>query len=332
MENTVAQGPHPTIGIVVIGRNEGDRLKRCLGSLSSYIPRTVYVDSGSTDGSIDFATQAGVQVVSLDTDTHFTAARARNTGFVHLHGMYPDLAFVQFVDGDCELADGWLQHAIAFLESHDEVAVVCGRLRERHPDRSVYNLLCDMEWDAPVGEASSCGGNCLVRTSVFRQVNGYKADLIAGEEPELCLRIRAAGWRIWRISSEMALHDAAMTQFRQWWIREMRTGYSFAQGVRLHGSSPSRYRIREWRRAWFWGVGLPLLILLAVFAWGPLCFGALGAYAFQTMRLARSGSRSSRENWLWAIFVVAGKFPEALGQLRFLTQYRSRRPRLIEYK
>jgi glycosyltransferase involved in cell wall biosynthesis len=207
------------VGVVMIGRNEGERIRKCLESLGGIAKQVVYVDSGSTDGSVDMARAMGVEVVGLDMRVAFTAARARNEGFRRLRELAPDLAYVQFVDGDCELADGWLEKAVMFLGEHESVAVVCGRLREHYPERSIYNMLCDIEWDTPVGEAKSCGGNAVMRVGAFESAQGYRADLIAGEEPELCVRLRAAGWLIWRLDEEMALHDAAMTRFGQWWTR-----------------------------------------------------------------------------------------------------------------
>ena len=137
------------IGVVVIGRNEGQRLERCLRSLAQGADKVMYVDSGSTDGSLQLAANLGVEVLALDMSTPFTAARARNEGFAALQQLLPQMQLVQFVDGDCEVDASWLATAQAFLEQHPAVAVVCGRRRERFPQRSVYNLLCDLEWDTP---------------------------------------------------------------------------------------------------------------------------------------------------------------------------------------
>ncbi|MEE1865989.1 glycosyltransferase [Pseudomonas auratipiscis] len=321
------------IGVVVIGRNEGQRLEHCLASLRGGADKIVYVDSGSTDGSVQMALARGVQVLALDLSVPFTAARARNEGFSCLQRLLPAMRHVQFVDGDCEVDAGWLAKAQAFLDAHPEVAVVCGRRRERFPQRSVYNLLCDLEWDTPTGQAKACGGDALMRADAFTAVGGYRGDLIAGEEPELCVRLRANDWKIWRLADEMTLHDAAMTRFSQWWRRSMRTGYAFAEGTFLHGAAPELHWQRESRRAWIWGLGVPLGIVLAsvlLGGWG-LLLGLI--YPLQAVRLARRGSRSARENWLQAVFLVLGKFPEMLGQLKFLlNRYGSGKAALIEYK
>jgi glycosyltransferase involved in cell wall biosynthesis len=321
------------IGVVVIGRNEGPRLERCLVSLIDSAEQVVYVDSGSTDNSVQMARKLGVEVVELDMTLPFTAARARNEGFARVHSLLPTMRFVQFVDGDCEVVDTWLLQALAFLDARPDVAVVCGRRRERFPQRSIYNFICDHEWDTPIGEAKACGGDALMRADAFAAVSGYRADLIAGEEPELCVRLRAKGWKVWRLAEEMTLHDAAMTRFKQWWQRSMRGGYAFAEGAFLHGGAPEQHWLRESRRAWFWGLGIPLAVVVASLILGWMALLLLLIYPLQVMRLARRGDGSVRENWLLAFFLVLGKFPEMLGQVKFLlSRIVGGKTALIEYK
>ena len=321
------------VGVVVIGRNEGDRLRRCLISLNGSALTVVYVDSGSTDGSAVMAAELGASVLALDMQRPFTAARARNEGVTRLSELKPEIELIQFVDGDCEVDPAWLEKAIEFLRVHPEAAAVCGRRRERFPERSVYNLLCDLEWDTPVGLARACGGDVMMRAAAFRQVKGYRDDLIAGEEPELCVRLRARGWQIWRIAAEMTLHDAAMTRLSQWWKRCERAGFAFAEGVRLHGSSVERHWVRESRSAWAWGAALPLFFLLLAPFVGPVALLGFAIYPLQIARLGCSLPGRGRARWGRAFFLVAGKFPEAAGQLKsWLLWVRHRQAALIEYK
>jgi len=264
------------IGIVVIGRNEGERLIKCLKSVKSEIVTdTVYVDSGSTDGSIAAAERLGVAVFNLDMNRPFTAARARNEGFVALTSLNPNVQFVQFIDGDCELVPGWLATALKFLEQRNDVGVVCGRRREQHPDASIYNRLCDVEWNTPIGEATECGGDAMIRCDAFKVAAGYRIELIAGEEPELCLRLRDLGWKIWRLDAEMTRHDAAITRFGQWWKRTVRSGYAYAEIARLHRKSKLRIYAQEAKRAVFWGGLLPLVICLGTIVHPAAAFGIL---------------------------------------------------------
>ncbi len=321
------------LGVVVIGRNEGSRLIKCFDAIQGKVKTIVYVDSGSVDDSIDRSKALGINTLELDVTIPFTAARARNEGFRRLTQIKPELTYVQFIDGDCEMVDGWLHNAIISLEQNKNVAVVCGRRRERFPEKTIYNLLCDIEWDTPVGEASACGGDALFRVNAFEQIGGFNQDLIAGEEPELCFRLRARGWKIWRLDSEMVLHDAAITQFRQWWKRSMRTGYAYANGAFLHGKSAERPWARESRSAWIWGFLIPISIALTYSALGFWAMFMLIVYPIQITRIALRGHRTIGENWIYACFVVTGKFPEFLGQIKFQTHriFQSR-VSLIEYK
>lgn len=321
-----------SFGVVVIGRNEGERLKLCLASVKLTEGHVVYVDSGSTDGSADWARQQGASVVDLDLRKPFTAARARNEGFKRLLQLAPDVPWVQFVDGDCELLPGWFDAAQSFLTSHADVAALCGRLRERHPERSVYNLLCDMEWQVPSGEARSTGGIAVLRSTALSIAGGYREDMVAGEEPELCVRLRQAGWKVWRLPRDMALHDAAMTSFAQWWNRAKRGGHASAEGATLHGAAPEHHGVAPTLRAITWGALLPLVTLMLALL-HPAWLMLLLAYPFQVLRLAlRDNIHDPARRWR-ALFLVLARFPEAQGVLQFwLNRLRHKRSALIEYK
>jgi glycosyltransferase involved in cell wall biosynthesis len=317
-------------GVVAIGRNEGDRLKRCLAS-ALCAAAVVYVDSGSTDGSVAWATATGVDVVVLQG--YFTAARARNAGFIRLNEIAPSLEFVQFLDGDCELLEDWPQQAISFLERHEKVCAVFGRRRERFPDRSIYNRLCDKEWNTPIGEALAFGGDVMIRAQTLGDAGGYREDLIAGEEPELCVRLRSHGNHIWRLDFDMTMHDANIVRFGQWWRRNVRSGYAFAQGAHLHGASG--HWVWESRRALIWGLWLPILCVgvgSMLRPWGLLIFLV---YPLQLLRRFRhaSGSGPIQLRLKFVYFEMLARFPEALGQLKFTRDRLLRRQgSLIEYK
>ena len=319
------------LGAVAIGRNEGERLRTCLESLSE-AALIVYVDSGSTDDSIEFARNQGVEIVVLDTSIPFTAARARNEGFRRLKELSPDLRYVLFADADCELLEGWMKASVAFLDLNPEVAAVCGRLRERYPERSVYNWLCDREWDGPIGEIEACGGIFVISAAAFKAVHGFRADLIAGEESDLCIRIRRNKLKIWRLDAEMALHDSAMTRFSQWLRRSIRSGYAFANGAHLHGSEPERHWLWESRRAMVWGLYLPLCLfgLMTMTPWAAL--GWL-LYPAQFVRQTLRSTGTPRRRATLAFFQLLGRFPRSWGQIRFLIdRLLHRKARIIEHK
>ncbi len=245
----------------------------------------------------------------------------------------PELSYVQFIDGDCELIRSWPAYALSTLEGRADIGAICGRRRERHPDQSIYNWLCDFEWDGPIGEVRMFGGDVMIRVSALESVGGYRDDLIAGEEPELCVRLRAVGFRVWRLDADMTMHDAGMTRFGQWWQRTMRAGYAFAQGAHLHGATPERHYVWESRRAWLWGIWLPVSCLVTGLVYGPWGWIAWLIYPAQMLRLTVRNAGPLRQRALVAVFQVLGRFPEAIGQIKFLRdRLFGSQTAIIEYK
>jgi len=325
------------IGVVAIGRNEGDRLKRCLESAKHSTERIVYVDSGSTDDSVAFAESIGVEVVDLDTSIPFTAARARNEGIARLVERWPDVTAVHVIDGDCTFAEGWIDTADRFLTQNAKAAVICGRRRERSPEASVYNRLCDLEWDTPIGEAKSCGGDALFRLEAFREAGGYRSSLIAGEEPELCVRIRSNGWTVHRLDHEMTLHDAAMTRFSQFWQRAKRAGHAYAEGAALHGDGPDRHGVKQTRSSILWGLVFPVIALAAAWwTFGLSLLALIGLYTLQGWRIrsmAIRRGRSKPDARTLAVFTMLAKPAQAMGVLLYWRRrIFKQQATLIEYK
>jgi GT2 family glycosyltransferase len=324
------------VGIVAIGRNEGERLERCLASLAGYGMPVVYVDSGSTDGSTGLARRMGAIVVELDMSRPFTMARGRNAGFEELEKIDPNIRFVQFVDGDCEVVAGWLEHAHSILESRPDVAAVSGRRRERFPESSIYNRLADIEWMAPAGVAKYCGGDVLVRADAFRQINGYNSTLIAGEDPDLSVRLRQQGWLILRVNAEMTRHDMAMTRFGQWWQRSTRSGYAFAEGAAMHGKPPERHGVRHVRRFILWGIAFPCIILASAWPTRGISLLLCLVYPLQVVWIAwhrRKAGMQPVDAWLFGMATVVGRFPNTAGALRYwYGRLTGRCQSLIEYK
>lgn len=329
------------IGVVVIGRNEGERLKKCLASLQDVETR-VYVDSGSTDGSCEAARALGFAVVDLDMSKAFSAARARNTGIEWLVAQRPDLAFVQTVDGDCEVRDGWIETAAADLDADPQRAIAFGRRREREPGRNAYHLACDDEWNVPTGEVGSCGGDALLRVAAIRQVDGYNPALIAGEEPDMCLRLREKGWRIWSNGAEMTWHDVDIDRMDQWWKRSKRAGFAFTELIDRHGEKADS----AWRRlinsALLWtAVNAAIIpgLIVTIFA-EPAILKLLGLapLALSLLQMGRMArSKRGRYGWgggfEWAWLMMVAKAAQVQGWLQYKSQTVTRRKSaLIEYK
>lgn len=331
-----------SIGVVIIGRNEGERLRLCLESVLKQSPAVVYVDSGSTDGSISLALSLGVVTIELDLAIPFTAARARNTGFNALIDAWPNICFVQFVDGDCVLLGGWLECAHSFLTKRPEVAAVAGRIKERRPNVSIYNKLGEMEWNfLGIGDVGSVGGIFLIRRDAFEDVKGFDVSVSSGEEPEMCQRLSFLGWLICRVEEDMALHDLSMTRFGQWWKRQVRNGYGgldVSGRFGLHRFSRNVLRVRFWS-SWpflvvaffylghsFSSSSLGLVMALALFSLWPLQMARI------CLRTLKQG-HPFRVAIAYAFFTMISFWPQMLGHLQLVVdRFKGRGIRLIEYK
>lgn len=342
------------IGVVVIGRNEGERLKRCLASiLAQYQGPVVYVDSGSSDGSVEYAQSVGVDVVDLDMTRPFTMARGRNAGLNYLVEQYPECQFVQFVDGDCEVAAGWIDRGLDFLKLNGGYAVVVGNVCERHPDASIYNRLMNMELQGSAGDAEACGGIAMYRIAAFSNVGTFNEKMIAGEEGDLCLRLRRCGYRLMKLDISMANHDADMQRFLQWWCRSVRCGHAYAHGFDLHRKNPEHhkegYKKRQVLSSMAYGFCFPLLLLVLVsvvliqplsqisliFVFTAILF-VLSLYIrliekCVKLRLVLGNSQS--QAWLYGAFIALGKFPEAQGVSKYyINKMRGVTAKIIEYR
>ena len=327
-------------GIVVIGRNEGERLHRCLQSLQPGLP-VVYVDSASSDGSVSLARSLGATVVELDPAQPFSAARARNEGYRRLVETFPDLNFVQFLDGDCELRDDWLAAAVGALAEQYDTAIVAGRLTERFPQASIYNRIGELEWNVSgSGYVEEVGGIFMIRRTAFDGINGFDPTVPAGEEPELCLRLKQTGWKIRRLDRDMAWHDLAITSFGQWWKRQVRTGYG-SMDVARRFALPGYQRITLRARIWaVWAVLAAGIAAGAVATGNTWLFVAglllLGLWPAQLFRVALNTRRLGQPLEValaYAWYTMISYWPQLLGQVRCLVDRRTRRSaQLIEYK
>jgi GT2 family glycosyltransferase len=323
--------------VVTIGKNEGERFRRCLASVLERADPIVYVDSGSTDGSVELAQEKGVEVVELDLSQRFTMGRARNAGFRRLMELAPDLEWVMFVDGDAEVVQGWIDRALDVISADDTLAAVYGTRRERYPEASIYNRLADMDWKGQPGEAMYGVGDMLTRAQAVAEVGGYNEAMMAMEDPEIGVRLRQAGYRLLRLEGPMTIHDADMHRFSEWWKRTVRGGHGYAEAAHLYAKGSERHWAKQVRSNWLWGVALPLAILIP--AWPSYGLSLLGLllYPLQGWRVARGRRKAmgepARDTRLYALFILLSKFPMAWGQALFwVNRWRGKHATLIQYK
>jgi len=332
----------PLVSVVVIGRNEGPRLAACLKSVrgmrvAGFGTEIIYVDSGSSDGSPRKAAAMGARVLRVEPERP-SAALGRNAGWKAARGRY-----ILFLDGDTLLHPDFVGRALAQLRD-PAVAIVWGHRRESSPEQSVYVRVLDLDWIYAPGDSEFCGGDAMMRREVLEQVDGFDPSLIAGEEPEMCRRIRAQGHRIVHIDAPMTRHDLAVKTFRAYWRRAFRAGHAYAEVAARYRTSPDPLWQREARRNLIHGGALlsaPLILLLGACALSPQAFLlATGVqFALALALLARTATRCAWKSddaltrWLYAAHSHLQQIPILFGQLaQRRDARRGRARRLIEYK
>jgi hypothetical protein len=323
------------VGVVVIGRNEAAGLRECLLSIPKGMARVVYVDSGSTDGSIGIARECEVEVVELGAHERWSAAKARQAGFERLMAMTPALELVQFVDGDCVLDGGWLGAAAMSLT--EDAGAVSGRRREVRPGASVYNRICEIEWAQGQASAGACehfGGDVLMRVKAYREAGGYDAEMVACEDHDLSARLRERGWRIESLDIPMTWHDSRMTRASQWFWRCHRRGVGYAQMWERHRRGR---QARAMVRALVWGCVVPgVAVALAPWTRGLSLIVLVVAYGLRAVRIAGRAvweGRAARGDALaWGVHCVAASFVYCVGiGAHAARRCAGRKATLIEY-
>lgn len=328
----------PRVGVIVIGRNEGERLRACLASvLAMNYPRDLldilYVDSASTDNSVALAQNLGVRTIVLDDPT--TAARGRNAGWTQTSA-----PFVLFLDGDTLLDPVFVRNNLDRFDD-PSIAGVFGDRREMRTDDSIYNALFDLDWNTQPGFTLYFGGDALVRREALVDVDGYGERLIAGEEPDMCRRMRERGYRILHVAEPMTRHDLAMHSFTQYWRRSMRTGHAYAEISAIYSNTADPlWRAESQRnlaRGLFWLLAPAGCAVTSVArrSWLPIGLFAIGAVALgaRTALRASSKTRAPRLLLAYALHSHLQQVPIFFGQLGFWLQRRKgRRLGIIEYK
>jgi GT2 family glycosyltransferase len=304
------------VGIVAIGRNEGERLIRCLDSVVGQGHTVVYVDSHSSDGSVAAARIRGVDVVELDPTQPMHPSLARGAGARRVLELAPDCEFIQFFDGDCEMEKGWIETALAFMDANPQHGMVLGRRRERFPDASPYNLLADIDWDSPIGPIKYSHGDMFVRVSAYQSCGGWRSDVLFDEDTDFLVRLRGCGWRLERVDAPMSIHDMSMTRLGQWWKRQKRTGGSYAEGFLRYGFTSERLWIKEILSILFWGAVLPLMALLLAIPTHGISLLMLLGYVFLYVKIRQAAARcgmDQRRAHVFALSTTLGKIPGAIG-------------------
>ena len=200
------------ISVIVIGKNEGERLVACLRSIQTALNvlahEVVYVDSCSTDQSLQTAKALGARCFLL-AERKTTAGLGRFVGAKEARGEY-----LLFLDGDMQLQPGFAEKALMAIaaKGYDGVCGIREDVYLRGGEvvgRNENYFGCTQERIAP-----EFGGALMITREALNACGGWATDTVACEEAELHARLNAMGCRIAEIPVPMILHTDAVRDSR----------------------------------------------------------------------------------------------------------------------
>jgi len=212
-ENYLDPNSQLDLSVVIVSYNTADFLGRCLNSVASQSNVTwevIVVDNCSKDGSTDFLRNVFPWVELIANDHNLGFSQANNQALNICNGRY-----VYYLNPDTEVQPYAFKKMVDFMDSHPDVGLAGTRLvfpdgsiqssvEHRYPgQRYIKNELKGLKGDI----AWVLGASMIVRQSLIRSLKGFDENFfLYGEDLDLCLRIRKAGWLIGHISEAEVIH------------------------------------------------------------------------------------------------------------------------------
>ena len=259
----------PELSVVLISKNQAWNIARLIESVIQHTSAAssreiTLVDSASTDNTTTSASVYTINVLKLQPDQHLSPAAGRYVGYQHTHG-----DFVLFLDGDMELCPDWVEHALTILRSRPEIAVMTGETVDLTPGENAGSTVKTSPSFPPrLTDVPYVAGAGLYRRQVLDQVGCFNPYLYSDEEPELCIRIRQAGYRIAQTNTPIAYHystpSEALTTLIGRWRRNLYLGAG--QSLRYHFGKAT-FWLYLWERGYGCIPGLALIAGLLTFFW-----------------------------------------------------------------
>ncbi len=190
----------PQLSVVIIARNEERTIGQCIASVlqETALSRSeiLFVDSASTDRTVDIAREYPIAIARLSPDL-LSPSAGRWQGTLLVHGEY-----LFFVDGDMMVIDGWVSKAMEALQD-PRLAAVAGRLFWVLPGEP---LTLGRRDDLPLGRVPGLGGAAIYRRRALEECGGFNPFLRGEEERELAFRLSLKGYIVKRVDVPMAYH------------------------------------------------------------------------------------------------------------------------------
>jgi GT2 family glycosyltransferase len=256
------------VTVIIKALNEQARIahavETALAAVSAVGGEVVLADSASTDRTVAIASAYPIRIVQLMDPRERCCGIGPQLGFQHSRG-----EFVYLMDGDMALDPAFLAQALAFLAQHPEVAGVGGRVVERNLDHLEYRERQAREACEPhrvPGPVDRLDGGAMYRRLAIQEA-GYLSDrnLHSYEEFDLAARLRARGWKLWRLPEVSVSHEGHRTPALRLLARRWASGYAWGTGELLRaalGRPWLRLVLRDVRElrlyagVWAWWLGL----------------------------------------------------------------------------
>lgn len=112
------------VSFIIVGWNNKPLLEECFKSVQKQTYKqhsTVYVDNGSTDGSVAFVKRNFTDVQIVEPGENLGFAIGNNLGIIDAF-KNPDCRYVVLLNSDARLAEDWLDKLLDFAQSHPQGA------------------------------------------------------------------------------------------------------------------------------------------------------------------------------------------------------------------
>jgi glycosyltransferase involved in cell wall biosynthesis len=198
----------PEVSVIIIGRNEAACIEKCLHSVFAALKgvddhEVIYVDSASEDDTVKVAGQFPIRILQLRREWRLSPAAGRYIGYQYASGQ-----FLAFVDGDTVVHPTWLAESCAFLRDNPEYGGVAGVLDKADLSAEGEGAVHAANYygqtaEEPLRNVITLGGIATYRRKAMQQAGTFNPYLPTGEECEVALRIRRAGYKLARLFTPM---------------------------------------------------------------------------------------------------------------------------------